>query len=428
MSRLLKDYSPEALARFEREAAERYESYKAKGLSLNMARGKPSPEQLDLSDPLFDLTREQTGVKAADGTDCRNYGVPYGLEETRSLFGEIMGMPKENVIVCGCSSLNIMFDYVSHACTHGVNGGEPWLFCRDRKMIALVPGYDRHFKVAEYFGFDFVCIPMTAGGPDMDKLEEAVKDPAVKGMFCVPKYSNPDGVTFSEETVRRLASMETGAKDFRVIWDLAYTVHDLYEDDADTLANVFEIAKEYGTEDRFVAVASTSKITFAGAGLSAVASSDANIAELKKRMAVQIIGHDKINQLKHAYFYHDLNDVKAQMRRHAALLRPKFETVLRILEEELGGLGVAEWSRPRGGYFISLDVTTGSAKYVETLCRECGVTLTPVGATWPRGKDPEDKNIRLAPSFPSVEEIELAAEIIAVSVRLAACRALKESD
>lgn len=421
----LKEYSPEALEQFAREAKERYAAYQAKGLSLNMARGKPAPEQLDLSDPLFDLTREQTGVKAADGTDCRNYGVPFGLEESRALFGEIMGVPKENVIVCGCSSLNIMYDYISQACTHGVGGCEPWLFCRDRKMIALTPGYDRHFKVADHFGFDFVCVPMTPTGPDMDKLEAAVKDPSVKGMFCVPKYSNPDGVTFSEETVRRLAAMETGAADFRVIWDLAYTVHDLYEDDADVLANVFDLAKQYGTEDRFIAVASTSKITFAGAGLSAVAASDANIAAIKKRMAVQIIGHDKINQLKHTYFYKDMDDIRTQMRRHAALLRPKFETVQRILDRELSGLGIAEWSKPKGGYFISLDVTTGSARYVEELCRDCGVTLTPVGATWPRGKDPEDKNIRLAPSFPSVEEIELAAEIIAVSVRLAACRALK---
>lgn len=427
MSGLLRDYSPEALARFEREAAERYEAYKAKGLALNMARGKPSPEQLDLSDPLFNLTREETGVKSSDGWDCRNYGVPFGLEETRSLFGEIMGVGKDNVVVCGCSSLNIMYDYVSQAMTHGIAGGEPWLFCRDRKMIALVPGYDRHFKVAEHFGFDFVCVPMTAEGPDMDRLEAAVKDPAVKGMFCVPKYSNPDGVTFSPETVRRLAAMETGAKDFRVIWDMAYTVHDLY-DETDELANVFEVAKEYGTEDRFIAVASTSKITFAGAGLSAVAASDANIAEIKKRMAVQIIGHDKINQLKHAYFYHHLDDIKAQMRRHAELLRPKFETVQKILDEELTELGIAQWSKPKGGYFISLDVTVGSAKYVETLCKDCGVTLTPVGATWPLGKDPEDKNIRLAPSYPSVEEIALAAEIVAVAVKLAACRALREGQ
>ena len=422
----LKEFSPEALERFEREAREKYEAYQAMGLSLNMARGKPAPEQLDLSDPLFDLTREQTGVKAADGTDCRNYGLLCGLDEMRLLFGEIMGMKKENVIACGCSSLNIMFDYISQACTHGVGGEEPWLFCKDRKMIALVPGYDRHFKVAEHFGFDFVCIPMTKTGPDMDLLEQAVKDPSVKGMFCVPKYANPDGVTFSDETVRRLAAMETGAPDFRVIWDLAYTVHDLYDDDRDTLANVFEVAQQYGTQDRFIAVASTSKITFAGAGISAVAASDANIAAIKKRMTAQIIGYDKINQLKHAYFYKCLDDIKAQMRRHAALLRPKFEAVLRILDEELSGLGVAEWSRPKGGYFISLDVTTGSAKYVEELCRDCGVTLTPVGATWPHGRDPEDKNIRLAPSFPSVREIELAAEIIAVSVRLAACRALKK--
>ena len=423
----LRKYSAEALAEFERETKQRYEEYKAMGLSLNMARGKPAPEQLDLSDPLFDLTRADCGVKAADGTDCRNYGLLCGLEEMRSLFGEIMGADKENVIACGCSSLNIMYDYISQCCTHGVEGGEPWLFCRDRKMIALVPGYDRHFKVAEHFGFDFVCVPMTKTGPDMDLLEEAVKDPSVKGMFCVPKYSNPDGVTFSEETVRRLCAMKTGAADFRIIWDLAYTVHDLYDDDRDELANVFEIAKEYGTQDRFIAVASTSKITFAGAGISAVAASDASIAAIKKRMTAQIIGYDKINQLKHAYFYRTLDDIRAQMRRHAAFLRPKFETVLRTLDEELSGLEVAEWSRPKGGYFISLDVTTGSARYVEELCRDCGVTLTPVGATWPRGRDPEDKNIRLAPSYPSVEEIETAAKIIAVSVRLAACRALKEN-
>ena len=423
----LHDYTAAELARFEEAAKEEYKAYQAKGLSLNMARGKPSPEQLDLSDPLYDLTREQVGVKAEDGTDCRNYGLLCGLNETRRLFGEIIGAAPENVIVCGCSSLNIMFDYVSQGCTHGVGGGTPWLFEKDRKMLALVPGYDRHFSVAEYFGFQLVNVPMTPTGPDMDLLEELVKDPSVKGMFCVPKYSNPDGVTFSDETVRRLAAMKTGADDFRVIWDLAYVVHDLYGEASDKLANVFDFARQYGTEDRFIAVASTSKITFAGAGVSAVAASERNIAEIKKRMTVQIIGHDKINQLKHAYFYHTLKDIKAQMGRHAAFLRPKFETVLRVLDEELSGLDIARWSKPKGGYFISLDVTTGSAKYVEELCRNCGVTLTPVGATFPYGKDPDDRNIRLAPSFPSVEEIELAAKIIAASVRLAACRALKNN-
>ena len=423
----LKDRSPEERAAFAREAQKEYDAYRDRGLSLNMARGKPAPEQLDLSDPLYDLIRAEVGVKAADGTDCRNYGVLCGLPEMKSLFGEIIGADPENVIVCGCSSLNIMFDYISQCCTHGVNGGEPWLFCKNRKMIALVPGYDRHFSVAQYFGFELVNVPMTPAGPDMDRLEELAKDPDVKGMFCVPKYSNPDGVTFSDETVRRLAAMQTGAPDFRIIWDLAYTVHDLYEDDADTLANVFEVAKEYGTEDRFIAVASTSKITFAGAGVSAVAASPANIAAIKKRMTVQIIGFDKINQLKHAYFYKNLDDIKAQMRRHATFLRPKFETVLRVLEEELGELGVAAWSRPRGGYFISLDVLTGSAKEVWALCRDCGVTLTPVGATFPYGNDPDDRNIRLAPSYPSLEEIELAAKVIAVSVKLAACHALEDA-
>ena len=423
----LQDLSAAALAEFEEAARREYESYQAKGLSLNMARGKPSPAQLDLSDPLYDLTRADVGVKAEDGTDCRNYGLLCGLNETRRLFGEIIGAAPENVIVCGCSSLNIMFDYVSQGCTHGVGGGAPWLFEKDRKMLALVPGYDRHFSVAQYFGFELVNVPMTPTGPDMDRLEELVKDPSVKSMFCVPKYSNPDGVTFSDETVRRLAAMKTGADDFRVIWDLAYVVHDLYGEDSDRLANVFGFARQYGTEDRFIAVASTSKITFAGAGVSAVAASERNIAEIRKRMTVQIIGHDKINQLKHAYFYKTLDDIKAQMRRHAEFLRPKFETVLRVLDEELSGLGVARWSKPKGGYFISLDVLTGSAKYVEELCRNCGVTLTPVGATFPYGKDPDDRNIRLAPSFPSVEEIEVAARIIAVSVKLAACRALKEN-
>lgn len=420
----LQSLSPEALAAFRLETEKEYERLKSQGLSLNMARGKPAPDQLDLSDALYDLPREKVGVKAADGTDCRNYGLLCGIPECRSLFGELFGVPSDNVIACGSSSLTLMYDVIAQGMTHGFGGNEPWIFCEKRKFIAVVPGYDRHFAIAQHFGFELLNVPMTPEGPDMDLVEELVKDPDVKGMFCVPKYSNPDGITYSDETVRRLAAMRPAAKDFRVIWDEAYIIHDLYEDDFDTLANVFDISRGYGNEDHFIAFASTSKITFAGAGVSAMAASDANIREILGRLTLQIISYDKINQLKHSYFYKTVDDLKAQMKKHAALLRPKFDVVLEVLEAGLGGLGIAYWNKPKGGYFISLDVTGASAKRVYELCRECGLTLTAVGATFPYGKDPNDRNIRLAPSCPSVEELRTAAEIVTVSVRLAACEAL----
>lgn len=402
---------------------EKYSSFVQEGISINMARGRPCSEQLDLSENIFNLTSDKVGYKSADGTDCRNYGALLGIDETRALFGEIMGLPAKNIIACGSSSLNLMFDYVSQCCIKGVNGSQPWCLDAKRKAIGIVPGYDRHFAVAEYLGFEILSVEMTPEGPDMAKIRELVKDPSVKCMFCVPKYSNPDGITYSQKTVEELASMETAAKDFRIIWDEAYIVHDLY-DEADELANCFELAEKYGTQDRFVAFASTSKITFAGAGLSAIGASDANIADIQKRLTCQIISYDKLNQLKHSYYYKGLDDIKAQMKKHAAILRPKFETVLTTLEAELGGTGIAKWTNPRGGYFISFDVTTGSAKYAGKLCKEAGITMTGVGATYPYGKDPADSNIRIAPSLISCEELKKATEVLACAVKIAACKEL----
>ncbi|MBR3768441.1 MAG: aminotransferase class I/II-fold pyridoxal phosphate-dependent enzyme [Clostridia bacterium] len=420
------DFTAEQLASFEADAQKKYDEFVSKGITLNMARGKPAPEQLDLSDKLFSLTADDTGFIASDGSDCRNYGLLYGIPECRKLFGEILGVDPKNIIACGSSSLNLMFDYIAQCCYSGVSGCEPWIYNKNKKFIAIVPGYDRHFAIAEYFGLQMINVPMVAEGPDMDMIEELIKDPDVKGMFCVPKYSNPDGITYSDETVRRLAKMKPAAKDFRVIWDAAYIVHDLYEE-GDELLNIFDEACKYGNEDNFVAFTSTSKITFAGAGVSAIAVSDRNFEEISRRLTLQIISYDKINQLKHSFIYKTLDDVKAQMKKHAEIMRPKFMTVLSVLNEELGELGIAKWNEPKGGYFISLDVETGSAKYVGELCKNAGLTLTGVGATYPYGIDPEDKNIRLAPSCPSVEELKAASEIICLAVKLAACKAIRES-
>ena len=418
-----RELSPGALREIAEAARAELEGYRAQGLSVNMARGKPAAAQLDFSDGLLNLTKESLGVIAEDGVDCRNYGDPLGIPECRRLFGEIMGVPAGNVIACGNASLELMYDYISQCMTHGTGGCAPWIGDPERKFLAVVPGYDRHFAIAERFGLQMLNVPMTPSGPDMDLVEALVRDPHVKGMFCVPKYSNPDGITYSAETVRRLAEMQTAAPDFRVIWDEAYIVHDLY-DEVDELANVFEFAGPAGHADRFIAVASTSKITFAGAGVAAIAASDANIREIGARLAIQIISYDKMNQLRHAHFYKNLNDIRAQMKKHAALLRPKFDALLQVLHEQLDGTGVAKWTDPKGGYFISFDVVVGSAKAVGELCRSCGVVLTGVGATFPYGKDPNDANIRLAPSCPSETELRTAAHILCAAVRLTAAEEL----
>ncbi len=423
--KLLIDYSAEQLKSFEDAVQEKYKQFLEMNISLNMARGKPSSEQLDLSDDLLKSDLSKSGYISEDGSDCRNYGLLHGIPECRRLFGEILGVDSDNVIACGSSSLNLMFDYIAQCYYRGVCGSEPWIFNKNRKFIAIVPGYDRHFAIAEYFGLKMINVPMTPEGPDMDLIEELVKDPDVKGMFCVPKYSNPDGITYSDKTIKRLAALKPAAEDFRVIWDAAYIVHDLYDEPVNLL-NIFDEASKNGNEDHFVAFTSTSKITFAGAGVSAIAVSVRNFADITKRLTLQTISYDKINQLNHCRLFKSIDDIKFRMKKHAEILRPKFDIVLETLNKELGGLGIASWNEPKGGYFISLDVNVGSAKYVGELCKNAGLTLTGVGATYPYGVDPEDKNIRLAPSCPTVEELKIASEIICTAVKLAACKALNK--
>ncbi|MCL2447036.1 MAG: aminotransferase [Oscillospiraceae bacterium] len=387
-----------------------YEQAKAKKLALDMSRGKPESAQLDLSNDLFD-PKWVTPPTAESGLDCRNYGVLDGIPECKRLFSELMGVPAEQLIVCGNASLNVMYDYLTQMMPH-------WYFQDDGKIKFLcpVPGYDRHFGMLAQLGIEMINVPMLADGPDMAMMAELVKDPAVKGAICVPKYSNPEGKTFSDNVVRAFAALQPACPNFRVIWDNAYLVHDLY-DESDALLNVHEAAKEFGSEDFFIEVCSFSKITFPGASVSCVAASPANIAAIKARMNVQTIGHDKLNQLRHARYFKDLAGIKAHMRKHAELIRPKFEAVLDILARDL--TGIATWTVPRGGYFISLDLPEGTAKRTAQLLKEAGVTLTPAGATFPHGQDPHDRNLRIAPTFPPMEELIVATELLTVCARLA---------
>ena len=396
---------------------ERYNEFKARGLKLDMSRGKPCKEQLDLSVALNDVKDY-----VSDGVDVRNYGMLDGIPSCKKLFADLMGVKPENVIVGPTSSLNLMYDYVSQCYTHGA-GSTPWCKLDKVKFLCPVPGYDRHFTILEHFGIEMINVDMKQDGPDMDEIEELVKDPSVKGMFCVPKYSNPQGITFSDDVVRRIAALKPAAEDFRIVWDNAYCVHDLVED-GDKLLNIFDVLLEYGNDDMVVEVCSTSKITFPGAGISAIIASDNNIKMIKSRLSAQIISYDKMNQHRHVVFFGDANGVLNHMKKHAAILKPKFDIVIKTLNEELAGKGIASWFAPKGGYFISLDVMDGCAKRVGELCKEAGVTLTSVGATYPYGKDPNNKNIRIAPSFPPVDELSLAAELLCICTRLAAAEKL----
>lgn len=412
---ILKAYmnrSREELLAEKAKLTERYQEFQQKGLKLDMSRGKPDSDQLDLSMDLLNVKDYM-----ADGMDTRNYGGLEGLPECRALFGELLGVDANNVIVGGSASLTLMFDYIAQAMLHGV-GGTPWSQLGQVKFLCPVPGYDRHFTICEYFGIQMINVPMTENGPDMELISELIRDETVKGMFCVPKYSNPQGITYSDDTVRAIAALQPAAADFRIIWDNAYCVHDLY-DEGDRLLNIFDELPKHHNEDMVVMAASTSKITFAGAGVSVLVASDHNIALVKKRLNVQMIGHDKMNQHRHVAFFQNADGFLAHMQKHAVILRPKFQCVLRSLETELGGLGVASWSRPRGGYFISLDVMSGCATRVGQLCKAAGVVLTTVGATYPYGIDAAEQNIRIAPSFPPVAELELAAELLCICVRLA---------
>ncbi|MDR0883604.1 MAG: aminotransferase class I/II-fold pyridoxal phosphate-dependent enzyme [Oscillospiraceae bacterium] len=396
-----------------------YANFQARGLKLDMSRGKPCREQLELSMGLLDASLIARDVTSG-GLDTRNYGGPDGLPEARTLFAELLGVDAKNVLVFGNSSLNIMYDLIAQYWTHGVGGSaKPWSQQRAVKFLCPVPGYDRHFAILEHFGIQMLPVPMTEEGPDMRVLGELAADPTVKGMFCVPKYANPTGITFSDDTVRALAALSPAATDFRVIWDNAYCVHDVRAG-GEELLEIFAEARKYGHEDHFLEVTSTSKITFPGAGVSVLVASESNLAAIKTRLSVQTIGHDKLNQLRHVRYFGSAAGVYAHMEKHRALLEPKFDAVLAALERNLGALGIAQWTRPRGGYFISLDVPQGCAKRVGELCAEAGVVLTPSGATWPLGIDPLDRNIRIAPTLPPITELETAAELLCLAVKIAA--------
>ena len=393
-----------------------YERLKAMNLSLDMTRGKPSPEQMDLSSALFDSVGNDTGFTNIDGIDCRNYGGLDGLSELKKIFSDILDMPENLIIVGGNSSLNMMYDTVAQAMTHGFGDG-PWMKRDKVKFLCPVPGYDRHFAICEYFGIEMINVPMTENGPDMDIVEEYVKDESVKGMWCVPKYSNPDGVVYSEDTVDRLAKMETAAKDFRIMYDNAYAIHALYGE-AVHLSNIYEKCIKYGHPDRVIKFASTSKITFPGAGVAAEASSPANVKLLKERMSYQTIGPDKLHPLRHARVFPDIDAVKEHMKRHAAVLRPKFEIILDELNKQLGDKDIARWTKPQGGYFISLFVPEGCAAETVKFCKEAGLNLTKAGATYPYGKDPSDSNIRIAPSYPSCDDLKKASYLLCTVIRM----------
>lgn len=395
---------------------EKYAAFKAQNLSLNMARGKPGKEQLELSNEMLE-NKYLGSFKSENGTDVRNYGVLDGIDECKKLFADILEVPSKNIIVFGNASLNIMYDYIAQCMIFGA-GGEPWLKQRNIKFLCPVPGYDRHFSILEHFGIEMINIPMNDDGPDMQLVKEYVKDDSVKGLICVPMYSNPGGVSYSESVIESFAKLKPAAEDFRVIWDNAYCVHHLSENH-DSFYNIFEYAEKYGSEDMFIEVCSTSKISFPGAGVAAMAASDKNIDIVKKRMSVQTIGYDKINQLRHCAFFKDADGIREQMKKHAAIIKPKFDIVLNGLEKYLGDDNNYSWSKPKGGYFISLNVAPGCAKRTVELCKQAGVTLTGAGASFPYHKDPDDKNIRIAPTFPSTEELGKAVEILCLCAKIA---------
>ena len=425
MKKAYKDLTKNELLTVKAALEEEYKTMEAKGLNLNMARGKPGFSQLALSMPMLDVINSESDMRTMLGNDTRNYGDLDGIGECRRLMADMMGVQKDNVVVCGNSSLNIMYDTVSRSMSHGVNGSTPWCKLDKVKFLCPVPGYDRHFKITEYFGIEMINIPMDENGPDMDMVEQYVNnDPAVKGIWCVPKYSNPTGSSYSDETVKRFANLTPAAEDFRIYWDNAYVIHHLYDDIQDEILNILEECEKAGNPDMVYIFSSTSKISFPGSGVSAVASSQANIDFIQSQMTIQTIGHDKINQLRHSRFFKDIDGLKAHMKLHADLLRPKFEAVLNTLEEELSGLEIGSWIKPRGGYFISFDTMHGCAKAVVAKCKALGVVLTGAGATYPYGKDPEDKNIRIAPSFPTPEEMLEASKAFALCVKLASVEKL----
>ena len=422
------EMTKEELEALQKELKAKYKEYQAKDLKLNMARGKPCVEQLDLSMGMMDVLSSTSDLTCDDGTDCRNYGVLDGIKEAQELLADMMEVPPDHIIIYGNSSLNVMFDTIARSMSHGVMGSTPWSKLDKVKFLCPVPGYDRHFAITQYFGIEMIPVPMTPEGPDMDMVESLVReDESIKGIWCVPKYSNPQGYSYSDLTVRRFARLEPKASDFRIYWDNAYTIHHLYDDKQDNLVEILAECKRAGNPDLVYKFASTSKISFPGSGIAALASSNNNLEEIKAQLAVQTIGHDKVNQLRHVRFFGDIHGMIEHMRKHADILRPKFEAVLEILERELGGLDIGTWTKPKGGYFISFDSLEGCAKDIVAKCKKAGVVMTNAGATYPYGKDPLDSNIRIAPSYPPLSDLIVATELFTLCVKLASVEKLLKS-
>ncbi len=414
-----KDRSREELLQEKELLEAKFQEIKGKGLKLDMSRGKPSEAQLNLSMGMMDVLNSTTDLRCSVGVDCRNYGVLDGIPEAKELLADMTEVSPDNIIIYGNSSLNVMYDTVARSMTHGVCGSTPWCKLDEVKFLCPVPGYDRHFAITEYFGIKMINIPMTESGPDMDLVEQYVNnDPSVKGIWCVPKYSNPQGITYSDETVLRFARLRPAAEDFRIYWDNAYGIHHLYEDKQDNLIEILMACKQEGNPDMVFKFCSTSKVSFPGSGVAAIGASKRNIDFIKQQMTIQTIGHDKLNQLRHVRFFKDIHGMVLHMRKHADILRPKFETVLNGLKNELGGLEIGSWLEPRGGYFISFDALPGCAKAIVAKAKEAGLVMTPAGATFPYGKDPQDSNIRIAPSYPTPEELAVAVELFVLCVKL----------
>ncbi|MCM1270409.1 MAG: aminotransferase [Ruminococcus flavefaciens] len=419
----LSEMNKEQLIGFKNETEALYNDFKAQGLFLNMSRGNPCKEQLELSMDMLSVF-DDGDFMSENGIDVRNYGLLDGIPEAKKLFSDMIGVNENEVIIFGNSSLNAMFWAVQTAFNKGVLGEKPWSQCEKVKFLCPVPGYDRHFKVTEFFGIEMINIPMTADGPDMDMIEKLVaEDDSIKGIWCVPQYSNPDGISYSDETVKRFAALKPAAKDFRIFWDNAYCIHHLTESPT-LILNILDEAKKVGNEDIVYIFGSTSKITFPGAGVAVMGASQKNVEELKKHLGISIISYDKMNQLRHVKFFGTFENMCEHMKKHMAIIAPKFEIVCQTLEKEIAPLGIGSWTNPEGGYFVSFNAPNGCAKRIVQLCSEAGVTLTGAGATFPYGVDPDDKNIRIAPTFPPVDELKKAMELFVICVKLASAEKL----